>query len=106
MSAAADPDLIRDAAARRVFLRRMLVPLASFAALLALLGCIVLLGALAPSSAASWIEIGLTVCMALIVLLASMEVTTEPPLMRLFAGLGFVWVAILFGMTLLDYLSR
>jgi cytochrome c oxidase subunit 4 len=35
-----------------------------------------------------------------------MEVIHEPPLVRLFSGLGFFWVAILVGMTLTDYLAR
>ena len=44
--------------------------------------------------------------LVLTVLLVSMEVLQEPPLMRLFAALGFFWVAIMFSMTLVDYLSR
>ncbi len=35
-----------------------------------------------------------------------MEVRHEPPLVKLFAGIGFFWVGILFTMTLVDYLSR
>ena len=63
-------------------------------------------GLFAPSYAGSWLVIGLTACMAITVLLFSMEVREEEPLMRFFAGLGFAWVGILFGMTLLDYLAR
>ena len=40
------------------------------------------------------------------VLLFSMEVRKEPPLTRVFSLLGFCWVAVLFGMTLIDYLTR
>ncbi len=95
-----------DAEARRALWRRMRVPAFAFAALLAFLAAIVLLGLFAPSYAGSWVVIGLTVCMAATVLLFSMEVREEAPLTRFFAGLGFAWVAILFGMTLLDYVSR
>ncbi len=44
--------------------------------------------------------------MVALILLVSMEVIHEPPLIRLFSGLGFFWVAILVGMTLTDYLAR
>ena len=95
-----------DPALRRAFVQRMRVPLLAFAALLVLLAAIVLLGALVPSLAASWVELGLALCMAVTVLLFSMEVREETPILRLFSGLGFAWVAILFGMTLVDYLTR
>ena len=35
--------------------------------------------------------------MVALILLVSMEVIHEPPLIRLFSGLGFFWVAILVG---------
>ncbi len=44
--------------------------------------------------------------MVVTILLFSMEVRHEPPLVKLFAGIGFFWVGILFTMTLVDYLSR
>ncbi|WP_280138138.1 MULTISPECIES: hypothetical protein [unclassified Methylobacterium] len=44
--------------------------------------------------------------MAAIIIRVSMAVRHEPPLVRLFAGVGFFWVAILFGMTLTDSLGR
>ena len=44
--------------------------------------------------------------MVLVVLIFSMELIHEPPLMRLFSAISFFWVAILFSMTLLDYLTR
>jgi cytochrome c oxidase subunit 4 len=91
---------------RRQFLRHMRTPLLAFAALLALLGINVLLGALLPFRQA-WIVEGIVMlCMVLVVLLFSMEVIHEPPLMRVFAILGFFWLAIMFGMTSVDYLSR
>ncbi len=91
---------------RQDVLRHMRVPIIAFVSLICLLGIIVALGALAPSHTASIIEFGLLVCMVLIVLLLSMEVPSEPPLMRFFASVGFAWVAILFAMTILDYTTR
>ncbi len=91
---------------REAFLRHMRVPIFAFAALLLMLAVIVILGALVPSRTASFIELGVVICMVLTVLLFSMEVPSEPPLTRFFAGLGFVWVAILFGVTMLDYVTR
>jgi len=44
--------------------------------------------------------------MVALILLVSMEVLKEPPLVKLFSVLGFFWVAILVGMTLTDYLAR
>jgi cytochrome c oxidase subunit 4 len=44
--------------------------------------------------------------MVLTVLLVSMEMIEEPPLVRVFSALGFFWVMIMFGMTLTDYLYR
>jgi caa(3)-type oxidase subunit IV len=105
MSTAQD-SIIQDPAARRELWRRMQIPVFAFVVLLMFLSAIVLLGALAPSRIASFIEIGLAVCMIVTVLLFSMEVRLEAPLMRFFSLLGFAWVCILFGMVLLDYLSR
>ncbi len=85
----------------------MRTPVYSFVALVLLLGVSVALGAIFPSSHAASIIIGfVTVAMALTVLLFSMEVAEEAPLMRFFSALGFFWVAILIGMTALDYLTR
>lgn len=91
---------------RRALRDRMRVPTLAFAALLGLLAAIVLLGALVPSRAASLIEAGAAACMVLVMLLLSMEVRKEAPLMRFFSLLGFAWLGILFGMTVLDYVSR
>ena len=91
----------------RAFLRRHLrTPVLTFLALLALLGVNVTLGATLPFAHAWIVELVVVAAMAALILLVSMEVLTEPPLVRLFAGLGFFWVAILFGMTLTDYLGR
>ena len=40
------------------------------------------------------------------VILFAMEALEEPPIIRLFAGLGFFWVAILFSLTMIDYATR
>ena len=91
---------------RRTLLRHMRTPLLSFAVLMALLAINVVLGASLPFGAVWLLELLVTACMVLIVLLVSMEVFHEPPLVRLFASLGFFWVCIMFGMTMVDYLSR
>lgn len=97
---------LHDPAARRVLWGRMRVPVFAFAALMLMLAAIVLLGALAPSRTASFVEAGLVGCMILTVLMFSMEVREESPLLRFFAAISFAWVCILFAMTTLDYLSR
>ena len=86
--------------------RHMRPAVFSFGLLLALLSVNVVLGATLPFTWAYIIEAVVVVCMVMTVLLVSMEVLQEPPLMRLFAALGFFWVAIMFSMTLVDYLSR
>ncbi len=86
--------------------RHMRPAVFSFVLLLALLSVNVTLGATLPFSWAYIVEGVVVVCMVLTVLLVSMEVLHEPPLMPLFAGLGFFWVAIMFTMTLVDYLTR
>ena len=54
-----------------------------------------------------WIvELLVVAVMVALILLVSMEVIHEPPLIRLFSGIGFFWVAIMFGMTLTDDLAR
>jgi cytochrome c oxidase subunit 4 len=74
-----------------------------------------LLGLLAANIAISitlsfpglWIvQLGILAVMVGLVLWYSMDVRSEPPLMKLFAGLGFFWVAILFSLTFIDILSR
>ena len=44
--------------------------------------------------------------MILTVLLFAMDVRLESPLMRFYALLGFCWLTILLGMTMLDYWTR
>ncbi len=95
-----------DTDARRAIWAHMRVPVFAFLALLGFLAGIVLLGQLMPSRTASFIEAGLTLCMILTVLLFSMEVRREAPLMRFYAGLGFCWLTILLAITMLDYWTR
>lgn len=88
------------------FWRRMKVPTFAFAALLLLLGVNVLLGAWMPFGAVWIVELLVALAMIVVVMLFSMEVLHEPPLIRLFSVLGFCWVGILFAMTLIDYTTR
>ena len=90
----------------RLLRRHMRAPILSFVALLLLLGAVITLGATLPFHGAGYAEAVLVLVMVLTVLLVSMQVTREPPVIRLFAGLGFFWLLIMFGMTLVDYLSR
>ncbi len=85
---------------------RMKVPTISFAVLMALLAINILLGATLPFEKVWILETVVLATMVVVVLLLSMEVIKEPPLIRLYAVLGFCWVSILFTMTLIDYLTR
>lgn len=93
-------------AERSDFVRRMRVPVLAFAGLLGLLAVNVTLGVLMPFPSVWMVELAVAVAMIVVVLLLSMEILHEPPLMRLFSVLGFCWVGILFTMTLIDYLTR
>ena len=75
-------------------------------ALLGLLTVSLLLGFTVPFAAAGYVEIGIAAAMVVVVLLTSMELGHESPVVRLFAGISFFWLAILFGMTMQDYLTR
>ncbi len=86
--------------------RRLRTPVLTFLALLALLAVNVSLGASLPFAHVWIVELAVVGAMVAIILLVSMEVRKEPPLIRLFSGLGFFWVCILFGMTLTDFLAR
>ncbi len=91
---------------RRVLRERLRTPLITVAALLLLLGANVVLGAVLPFRQVWMVEAAVTLAMVAIVLWASMELPQEPPIIRFFALVGFFWVAILFTMTLVDYLTR
>ena len=91
---------------RRALLRRMDMPFRVFAGLILSLGTLVMLGVTDPFRDVWVLELLVLVVMVVTVLLFSMEILREPPLIRLFSVLGFCWVGILFGMTLIDYLTR
>jgi cytochrome c oxidase subunit 4 len=88
-------------------LRRVLrVPALTLVALMALLAINVALGATLPFRNVWIVEAGVAACMVAIVLLVSMDLLDETPLIRLFSSIGFFWMLIMFGMTLTDYLYR
>lgn len=91
---------------KRDITARMKVPTISFVVLMALLAINILLGATIPFEKVWILETVVLATMVVVVLLLSMEVIKEPPLIRLYAVLGFCWVSILFTMTLIDYLTR
>ena len=91
---------------RQEIVRRMRTPFYAFVALMVLLAINVALGATMPFHNVWILELLVLASMVVIVLAFSMEVVHEPPLVRLFAVLGFCWVAILFTMTMIDYLTR
>ena len=91
---------------RDEFARRLRVPVLTFLALLALLAVNVTLGATLPFAHVWALELLVVTVMAATIILVSMEVLHEPPLVKLFAGIGFFWVTILFAMTLTDYAAR
>jgi cytochrome c oxidase subunit 4 len=93
-------------AERRLAWRHLRKPAGSLVLLMALLAANIALGVILPFPGAWIAELGVLACMVLTVLLVSMEMIEEPPLVRVFSALGFFWVMIMFGMTLTDYLYR
>ena len=91
---------------RALLRRRLRTPVLTFLTLLALLAVNVTLGATRPFAQVWIVELLVVAVLVALILLVSMEVIREPPLIRLFSALGFFWVAILVGMTLTDYLAR
>src|ERR1044072_4190694 len=91
---------------RALLRRRLRTPVLTFPALLALLAGHLPRGAPLPFPQVWVVELLVVAVMVALILLVSMEVIHEPPLVRLFSGLGFFWVAIMVGMTLTDYLAR
>ncbi len=91
---------------KRELARRMRTPVTTFVALI---------GLLALNAIAGWFQffpdtwvlnLGVMALMIVVVLLFSMEVIKDPPLIRFFSVLGFCWVGILFTMVLIDYTTR
>ncbi len=52
------------------------------------------------------VEVPVAALMVAVVILFSMEAVKEPPLIWLFSSIGFLWVAILFALTMIDYATR
>ena len=53
-----------------------------------------------------YVEVPVAAAMVAVVILFSMEGVKEPSLVRLFTSVGFMWVAILFALTMVDYATR
>lgn len=90
----------------RALWQHMRTPVFAFAALLVLLGINGTLGEFVPFPNVWMIEAAVAVTMVLVVLAFTMELLDEPPILPLFTFISFFWVAILFSLTLLDYLTR
>ena len=91
---------------KRLIWTRMRVPVFTFAALMVFLAINLAVGWLHPIENAWIVEAPIMALMIVIVLLFSMEVIHDPPLVRFFSVRGFCWVAILFTMTLIAYSTR
>ena len=81
-------------------------PLLTMLTLLALLGINVLLGIFFINSRVWILEVLIAASMVATVIVVAMEAHKEPPIIALFSGLGFFWVAILFTLTMMDYATR
>jgi cytochrome c oxidase subunit 4 len=81
-------------------------PFLTMLALLLLLLINGLLGTFFTHGHAWVIEVLIAASMIVIVIVVSMEAHKEPPIIGLFSGLGFFWVAILLSLTVVDYLTR
>lgn len=88
------------------FRQRMRVPVLTTGALLLGLVINVVIAAFFPFRNAWIVELLVVAAMVGTVLWISMEIREQSPLVKLFSVVGFVWMAILFGMTLLDYATR
>ena len=93
-------------AQKRAFTRRMNVPLRVFVGLILSLGTMVLLGATTPAPWIWIVELAVLLVMVVVTMLYAMEVRDDLPLMRMWSLAGFAWLCILFGMVLIDYLTR
>ena len=85
---------------------RMRVPLRVSVLLLGLLGLNMLLAAWHPFADVWIVEVAVAAIMVVNVLVFSMEIRHQSPLIRLYSALGFFWVAILFTFSMIDYLTR
>lgn len=85
---------------------RMRTPALVWLALMLLLSAISAIGVFAPHGHWWVLEVACLATMVALVIVFSMEMLRHQPIVRLFSFLGFFWVAILFGMTMIDYLTR
>jgi cytochrome c oxidase subunit 4 len=81
-------------------------PFLTMVTLLALLSINVLLGIFFIRGSAWIAEAAVAVVMVATVIIVAMEAHKEPPIIGLFSGLGFFWVAVLFSLTMVDYVTR
>ncbi len=93
-------------AQKRELLHRMRTPILTFAGLMGLLSLNTFVGWFQFFPETWALNLGVLALMIGVVLLFSMEVIKDPPLVRFFSALGFCWVGILFTMVLIDYTTR
>ena len=91
---------------KRELTHRMREPLLTFAGLIGLLALNAITGWFQFFPHTWGLNLGVLVGMIFTILLFSMEVIKDPPLIRFFSALGFCWVGILFVMVLIDYTTR
>jgi len=81
-------------------------PLIIYGANLLLLGAILLLAFFAPHGMRPYAIPVLALAQGVLILLIGMGLRRDAPLIRLFAGIGGFWLAILLSLSLFDYLTR
>lgn len=91
---------------KRELAHRMRTPVITFIGLMGLLTLNAITGWFQFFPNTWGLNLGVLVLMVAVVLLFSMEVIKDPPLVRFFSVLGFCWVGILFTMVLIDYTTR
>lgn len=79
---------------------------AVFAALIGLLVVTVLIAEVNLGALNFPVAIGIATVKAVLIMMFFMHVRYGTPLIWLIAGAGYFWLAILFGLTLADYLTR
>jgi cytochrome c oxidase subunit IV len=86
--------------------RQLRTPLLTVLAPLALPGINVLLGSFFISGHMWIAEVFIATTMVASFIIFGMEAHKEPPIARLFSGLGFFWAAILFTLIMVAYATR
>jgi cytochrome c oxidase subunit 4 len=81
-------------------------PLVVYSANLFLLGVILLIAFVAPHGVRPYAVPALALVQGLLILFLGMELRRDTPLIRLFAGIGGFWLAILLTLSLFDYFTR